>query len=64
MKVSAADSKPLPAGSMVEISGQETACGSLTSNDARATVDDEGDVAGPAGVKIELVERPGLKPGE
>jgi 3D (Asp-Asp-Asp) domain-containing protein len=47
VKVSAADGKPLPAGSMVEISGQETACGSLNSNDARATVDDKGEAVFP-----------------
>jgi hypothetical protein len=42
VKVTVTDGKPLPAGSMVEISGQETTCGSLNSNDAQATIDEKG----------------------
>ena len=42
VNVSARDDKRLPAGLRVEISGQETVCGSLNSNDAQAPVDDKG----------------------
>jgi hypothetical protein len=42
VKVTASDGKPLPAGLTVEISGQEAACGSLNSTDARTTVDEKG----------------------
>jgi hypothetical protein len=42
VNVSSKDDKPLPAGLRVEISGQESVCGSLNSNDAKAPVDDKG----------------------
>ena len=42
VNVSATDGKPLTAGLMVEISGQEPICGSLNSKEARETVDDKG----------------------
>ncbi len=43
VKVSTMDKKPLPSGSMVEISGQETACGNLNASDARETVNENGE---------------------
>lgn len=62
VKVSATDGKRLPANSVVEISGQESPCGNLNSNDARATVDDKGEAifhgvpACKVSVKINLNE--------
>jgi hypothetical protein len=43
VKVSTKDGRPLPPRSMVEISGQDPDCGSLNSNDAKATLDDKGE---------------------
>lgn len=43
VKVVTADAKPLPAGSMVEISGAETGCGRLNTSDARAMFDERGE---------------------
>ena len=44
VQVSTQDGKTLPANSMVEISGQEKACGSsLNSNDARTAINQQGE---------------------
>jgi len=43
VKAVTTDGKALPSGSTVEISGTETACGPLSTNDARATLDDKGE---------------------
>jgi hypothetical protein len=43
VKVSAKDGKPLPAKTIVEISGKEKACGSLNSNDETEAIDENGE---------------------
>jgi hypothetical protein len=43
VKVSATDGKALPGGAVVEISGQETTCGSLNVSDAQSTLDEKGE---------------------
>jgi hypothetical protein len=43
VKVAAKDGRPIPSRSTVEISGREAPCGTLSSNDARETVDDKGE---------------------
>ena len=43
IKVTTTDGRPLPANSKVEISGQEPACGVLSSNDQFATIDAHGE---------------------
>lgn len=62
VKAVAADGKPLPAGSMVEISGAETRCGRLSTSDARAMLDERGEAvlrdlpACKVAVKVNLVQ--------
>ena len=62
VKVSTPDKKPLPSGTTVEISGQETACGNLNSNDAHETVNENGEArfqnlpACKVSVKINLTQ--------
>jgi len=43
IKVTTTDGRPLPPNSKVEISGQEAACGVLSSNDQFATIDARGE---------------------
>jgi hypothetical protein len=68
VRVSANDGTPIPAGSVVEISGQESTCGKLSSDDLRASINESGEVmfrdlpACKVTVKINLSQyKPGRK---